>query len=630
MSRLAPAVSSGRFVTCCLRAGRLVLSAPTDPMTLDAWLTLAVVAASLVLLVRGRPSPAAVLLGAAVSLVLTGVLDAETAFSGFANPAPLTVAALYVLAGAVEITGALDPVLSRLLGSGGEEGSYRQLLTRLLTPVAGASAFLNNTPIVAMTAPEVASWAAQRGRSAAPLLMPLSFAAILGGVITSIGTSTNLVVSGLLVDRGLPALGLFEITPVGLPVALGGLVLMIVTSPWLLRAREAPASDLKEQVREFSVDMRVDPGPLVGVTIEEAGLRSLQGVYLVRIEREGRVMAPVTPDEVLLAGDVLSFAGNVDLIVDLQRIRGLTSTEEHHLTGIDETRQAFFEVVLGPESALAGSTLKEQRFRGRYNAAVLAVHRAGQRVEAKLGELQLRAGDTLLVLAETTFRQDFRESGDFLVIARLGGTAPGRTRNWWRVLVITGLLVVVAGSGAVDILKAALFASVLLVVPLPKPLGDGSPIMTLREAREAVDLNVILVIGAAFGLGAAMEQTGLAAAAADLLLSAFSGFGAIGALLGIVLTTVVLTEMITNNAAAVLMFPIAVTTATTVGADPRGYAIAVAVAASASFLTPIGYQTNTIVYGLGGYRFADYPRLGFPLTLLVLATTVGVVHVMFA
>ncbi len=599
-------------------------------MNLDAWLTLAVVAASLVLLVRGRPSPAAVMIGAAIALVLTGVLDAQTAFSGFANPAPLTVAALYVLAGAVEITGALDPVLSRLLGSGEEPMSYRMLLARLLTPVAGASAFLNNTPIVAMTAPEVATWAEQRGRSAAPLLMPLSFAAILGGVVTSIGTSTNLVVSGLLVDRGLPAFGLFEITPVGLPVALGGLALMILTSPWLLSSRDAPSSDLKEQVREFSIDMRVDPGPLVGVTVQEAGLRSLQGVFLVRVERGDRVIAPVAPGEVLQAGDVLSFAGNVDLIVDLQRIRGLTSTEEHHLAGIDETRQAFFEVVLGAESPMAGSTLKDVGFRSRYNAAVLAVHRAGHRVEAKLGELQLRAGDTLLLLAETNFRQDFRESGDFLVIARLGGTAPGRTRNWWRVLVITGLLVVVAGSGAVDILKAALLAAVALVVPLPRPIGDGRPIMTLQEAREAVDLNVILVIGAAFGLGAAMEQTGLAREAADVLLSTFSGLGAVGALIGIVVTTIVLTEMITNNAAAVLMFPIAFTTAEAVGADPRAYAIAVAVAASASFLTPIGYQTNTIVYGLGGYRFGDYPRLGFPLTVLVLATTVFVVQTMLA
>ena len=587
-------------------------------MTLDAWMTLAVVAASLVLLVRDLLPPAVVLLGAAITLVVTGVIDAETAFAGFANPAPITVAALYVLARAVEITGALDPLLSRVLGSGEQRLSTRALLSRLLVPVAGASAFLNNTPIVAMTAPQVASWAEQRGRSAAPLLMPLSFAAILGGVVTSIGTSTNLVVSGLLVDRGQPPLGLFEISRVGAPVAVGGIALLVLVAPVLLRSRTGPMIDLKEQVREFSVDMRVvDDGPLVGLSVEEAGLRELQGVFLVRIERTGHVIAPVGPGEVLSAGDVLSFVGNVDLIVDLQRIRGLASTEEHHLYGIDETRQAFFEVVLGSASELTGSTLKDTGFRGRYDAAVLAVHRAGHRVEAKLGDLQLRAGDTLLLLADVSFRQKWRESGDFLVVARIGGTSPVRTRKAPLVLALTGLLVVVAGSGLLDILDAALLTTIALV---------ATGVLTLREARDAVDLDVIIVIGAAFGLGAAMESTGLADAAAGVLLTAFGSFGEIGALLGVVVATIVLTEMITNNAAAVLMFPIAFTAAGTVGADPRAFAIAVAVAASASFLTPIGYQTNTIVYGLGGYRFSDYPRLGFPLTALVLALTVGVIH----
>jgi di/tricarboxylate transporter len=582
-------------------------------------LTLAVVAVSLLLLVRDTLPPPVVLLGGTITLVVTGVLDGEQAFAGFANPAPITVAALYVLARAVEVTGALDPLLSRMLGSGENGRSTRGLLARLLIPVAGASAFLNNTPIVAMTAPQVASWSEQRGRSAAPLLMPLSFAAILGGVVTSIGTSTNLVISGLLVDRGQPPLGLFEMSRVGLPVALGGVALLVLLAPVLLRARPS-GIDLKEQVREFSVDMRVvDDGPLVGLSVEEAGLRQLQGVFLVRVERTGHVIAPVGPGEVLSAGDVLSFVGNVDLIVDLQRIRGLASTEEHHLYGIDETRQAFFEVVLGSASELAGSTLKETGFRSRYDAAVLAVHRAGQRVEAKLGDLQLRAGDTLLLLADVSFREKWRESGDFLVVARIGGTSPARTRKAPLVLALTGLLVVVAGSGMLDILDAALLTTIALV---------ATGVLTLREARDAVDLDVIIVIGAAFGLGAAMESSGLAAEAADLLLAAFGPFGSIGALLGIVVSTIVLTEMITNNAAAVLMFPIAFTAASSVGADPRSYAIAVAVAASASFLTPIGYQTNTIVYGLGGYRFGDYPRLGFPLTALVLVVTVGVIYPM--
>jgi di/tricarboxylate transporter len=509
-------------------------------------------------------------------------------------------------------------VLTRLLGTGERGGSSRALLTRLLVPVAGASAFLNNTPIVAMTAPQVAAWAEQRGRSAAALLMPLSFAAILGGVVTSIGTSTNLVVSGLLVEAGQAPLRLFELTAIGLPVALAGIALLVLLAPILLRRPTTGILDLKEQVREFSVDMRVaDGGPLIGLSVEEAGLRHLQGVFLVRIERRGHVIAPVSPQELLQAGDVLSFVGNVDLIVDLQRMRGLNSTEEHHLYGIDETRQAFFEVVLGSDSWLTGRTLRDTGFRSHYGAAVLAVHRAGQRVEAKLGELTLRVGDTLLLLADTDFRKHWRESGDFLVVSRLGGTAPARTRKAPVVIGLTVALVLAAGTGMLPILDAAMITAVALV---------ATGVLTVREARDAVDLNVIIVIGAAFGLGTALETTGLAGRAADLLLGAFSPIGAVGALLGVVVATVVLTETITNNAAAVLMFPIAIQTAVGAGAEPRSYAIAVAVAASASFLTPIGYQTNTIVYGLGGYRFSDYPRLGLPLTLTVVAVTVGVIH----
>jgi di/tricarboxylate transporter len=310
----------------------------------------------------------------------------------------------------------------------------------------------------------------------------------------------------------------------------------------------------------------------------------------------------------LLAGDdVLRFVGKVDQIVDLQRMRGLTSTEAPLLDGLG--RQAFFEVVLGAESRMVGQTLKDVGFRARYEAVVLAVHRAGQRVDAKLGELPLRAGDTLLVLADPGFRERWRESGDFLVVARLGGTPPGRGRHARRVLALTAGLVLVAGSGLLPILEAALLVAVLLV---------AGRVLTVREARDAVDLNVILVIAAAFGVGAAVEATGLADSGAQILVGLFSPFGALGALAGVLLATVVLTEMITNNAAAVLMFPVALSAAAAVGADARPFAIAVAVAASASFLTPVGYQTNTMVYGLGGYRFSDYLRLGAPLTLMVL------------
>ena len=580
-------------------------------MNLAAWFTLIVVAAMLAALVLDLVSPVTAVVGSMIVLLLAGVINTEQAFAGFSNPAPITVAALYVLARAVEVTGALDVVVGTVLGSDPERLSVRRQVARLVAPVAGASAFLNNTPIVAMAAPQVAAWARQRGRSASPLLMPLSFGAILGGLLTSIGTSTNLVVSGLLVEAGRPELGLFEISRAGLPVAALGLALVIIAAPVVLRGRGNPPQDVPETMREFSVAMAVEvSGPLDGVSVEQAGLRHLQGVYLVSIDREDRVIAPVAPDTLLAGKDVLRFVGKVDQVVDLQRMRGLTSTEAPLLDGLG--RQAFFEVVLGAESRMVGQTLKDIGFRSRYEAVVVAVHRAGQRVNAKFGEFPLRAGDTLLVLADPGFRERWRESGDFLVVARLGGTPPGRGRHAKRVLALTAALVLVAGSGLLPILQAALLVALLLV---------ATGVLSVREARDAVDLNVILVIAAAFGVGAAVEATGLADSGARILVQLFAPFGALGALAGVLVATVVMTEMITNNAAAVLMFPVALSTAAAVGADGRPFAIAVAVAASASFLTPIGYQTNTMVYGLGGYRFSDYIRLGAPLTFTVLVVS---------
>jgi di/tricarboxylate transporter len=585
-------------------------------MTWPEILTLAVIAAAVIVLVRDLAPPSATLLGATVLLLVAGVIDAGQAFSGFSNPAPITVAALYVLARAVHRTGLLQPLLTRTLG---ETGRERGALLRLLLPTAGASAFLNNTPIVAMLVPTVTEWSHRRGLSPSRFLMPLSFAAILGGMVTAIGTSTNLVVSGLMQSHGLEPMGLFEIGRIGLPVALLGLLFLVLAAPRLLAERRVVRAELEENIRRFVVQMRVVPGgPLDGRTIAQGGLRHLQGVFLVEVERAGERLAPVGPEAVLHGEDLLTFVGKADLIVDLQGMSGLVSTEQQHLAHFDTARHTFYEVVVGAESPLVGRTLRDVSFRGRYNAAVVAIHRAGQRVQAKLGDVRLRVGDTLLVLTDPGFGQSWRDRNDFLLVSRLGGAPPAVSRKSWLVALVGVGIVVLSAAGIMPILHAALLGAIGLVL-----LGVMSP----GEARDAVDLNVIIVIAAAFGLGTAIESTGLAADIARLLLGAFGTFGPTGALLGVVLATLVLTELITNNAAAVLLFPIALATAQQTGLDPRPFAMGIAIAASASFLTPIGYQTNTMVYGAGGYRFGDYARLGFPLTLVVILTTVALVPV---
>ena len=583
-------------------------------MSWQAWYTLAVVGTTVYILARDLMAPAAAMVGGMIALLLAGVIGTGDALQGFSNPAPITVAALYVLARAVDKTGGLQPLVNAALGG---STSPRWSLLRLLSPTAAASAFLNNTPIVAMLAPQVTEWAERRGISPSRYLMPLSFATILGGVITVIGTSTNLVVSGLMEQQGLGAMGMFEIGRIGLPVAVAGLAIVVILAPLVLPERRQPRRALEgEGAREFVVSMRVvDGGPLDGRAVEEGGLRHLQGVFLVEIERAHDVIAPVGPTTVLRGGDLLTFVGKADLVLDLQNQRGLASAEAKHVARFDTHHHTFYEVVIGPASPLVGKTLRQVEFRGRYQAAVVAIHRAGQRVSGKLGEVRLKVGDTLMLLTDPGFGARWRDSHDFLLTARVGGTPPAVARKAWIVGVIVAGVVLLAGSGMLPILQASLVAGVLLVV-----LG----VLTAGEARGAVDLDVVLVIAASFALGAAIERSGLADVAAGQVVGSFAPLGPRGILLGVVLATVLLTEVITNNAAAVLVFPIGIAAAERAGLDPRGVALAIAVAASASFLTPIGYQTNTMVYGPGGYRFGDYARLGAPLTIIVILVTVVV------
>jgi di/tricarboxylate transporter len=584
-------------------------------MSWEAWFTLVVVACIVALLVTERVPPSVAILGGVIVVLVARIVTPEEAFSGFSNPAPITVAALYVLAAGVQKTGSLERLTGSLLGQGGGRPlSDRKALARLLFPTAAASAFLNNTPIVAMIAPNIVAWARRAGRSPSPFLIPVSFAAILGGVLTLIGTSTNLVVSGLLVDAGRPALGLFELTPVSLPLTVAGLVMLILLAPKLLPPRHAPSEDVRATAREFMVEMMVEErGSVVGRSVAEAGLRNLQGVYLVELDRRGRTIAPVAPDEVLEAGDRLTFAGNVGRMLDLQRIPGLRSAEQPHFPQEQGTRgRRFFEVVVADDSPLSNSTLKQVGFRARYDGAVVAIHRAGERVPGKLGEVVLRAGDVLLVLAGDGFHTRWREERDFLVVAPLDGAPPPRREKAPLVGLLVVALFVTVGFGFLDILEAALLVAIALVV---------FRVLTPFEARQAIDLNVIVVIAGSFGIGAAIAESGLAGTIAHTFVSWFSGFGDLGLIVGILIATIVLTELITNNAAAVLMFPIALATANEAGIDAHPIAVALAIGASASFLTPIGYQTNTIVYGMGGYRFGDFVRVGLPLTVVAVIVT---------
>jgi di/tricarboxylate transporter len=595
-----------------------------DAVSFDAWLTLVVVVATIVMLVLERVPPFITILGAVVLLFVSGVIDDEQAFSGFSNPAPITIAALYVLAGAAEVTGALEPLTNRILGrraTDGSNASERRDMARIVGPTTIASAFIANTPLVGMLAPRVSGWARRSGRAPARYLMPLSYAAVFGGCITVLGTSTNLTVSGLLEDVDQRPFDLFEITPVGLPIAIVGTLLLVLLTPRLLPRRATPGQE-SGGAREFSVEMEVRGGSsLVGKTIADAGLRNLEGVFLVAIERSGHVVAPVRPEEVLEPRDRLTFAGNVTRILDLQRVDGLVSAAQPHFPEVGPTSEAAtFEVVIAEGSPLVGSTLKEVGFRGRYGGAVYAIHRAGMRIEGKLGETRLRAGDLLLVLADLGFRERWHDQHDFLVVSPLETGGPVRPAKARIVELAMLALIVIAGTGLLDLLQTSLLVAGALI---------AFGIITPTEARRSVDLEIVLLIAASFGLGEAMAASGLAEQIGELLVSVFENFGAVGVLAGVLIATMLLTELLSNNAAAVLMFPIALASASEANLHSRPFAMAILIGASLSFLTPIGYQTNLMVLGMGGYKFRDFTKLGAPLTLLVVIGSLILIPIFF-
>ena len=577
-------------------------------MSGDAWLTLGVVAVAVLVLTRDYMAPAVTFASAVVVLMVTGVVTPEQAFQGFSNPAPITVAALYVLARAVEKSGALQPLVQATLG---KARTLRGALARLTIPVAASSAFLNNTPIIAMLSPQVGEWADSRGDSPSRYLMPLSFAAILGGMTTLIGTSTNIVVSGLLQAEGYEPFTMFELTRIALPMALVGLVITVLFSPNLLPDRLPPRQEVRHGGRSFSVRMIVEPGgPLDGVQVLEARALFPADVEIAYFERDGEGAAQVSGVTVLKGGDYLTLVGGMDAVLNLHDISGLASAQQPHLPHeVGSPRHAYFEAVIAPESPLVGRSLVDVMFLARYQATVVAIHRAGEPIRGRLAREPLKPGDTLLLISDRGFGERWRNRNDFLLVPRLGDPSPRLTRKAGIVGAVGASIVLGAGFGILPILHLSLIGALILI---------GFGILTTIEAKDAIDFDVIVVIGAAFGLAAAVETSGLGLAAADLVADALGRFGPQGALAGIVISTIALSSFITNNAAAALVLPIALSTAADFGIDTRAAAVAVALAASASFMTPVSYQTNLMVFGPGGYHFGDYARLGTPLTVVVL------------
>lgn len=580
-------------------------------MEWQGWFSLALTAGALLCMVFTRLAPHMVMFGVLVILSAAGVLTPKEALAGFSNEGLITVAAMFIIAAGLNATGGIDLFVNRLLG---RPTTVRSAMIRVFGPVVALSGFLNNTPIVATMIPALNAWARKIDIPASKLMIPLSYSAILGGTLTLIGTSTNLIVNGQYQTlTGEKGFSLFAITAIGFPVAVVGIAFMVFFFPRLLpdRSEKKPFSNLREFTLEVAVAHK---GPLVGKTIQDAGLRHLKRIFLVEIERAGRILTAVDSDEVLQGGDRLVFAGNTEAISDLLRINGIVaSAENEHPVAIAQkvSERRLVEAVVSPHCAVVGERIRDAQFRDRYGAVVMAVARNGERVSGNLGSIRLEAGDTLLLEARPAFVSRQRYNKDFLLISDLDTETPRHDRAYiaWAILLA---VVVAAGFELTSMLNAALLGAGAMIV-----LGCCS----LSQAEKSLDLPVLITIGASFALGAALLQTGVASFLAQSVLDLSGGTPWLLLALTYALISV-LTEVISNNAAAILALPIVLEMTEKAHLNPEPFVFAIMMGASASFATPIGYQCNLMVYGPGGYKFSDFLKVGVPMNIIIGVTTV--------
>ena len=586
------------------------MTEPSTPLGPDAWLAAGTVLVVFALLATSRWPAYLVLLGGLAVLLVGGVLDGNAALVGFSNPGLVTVGVLFVVAAGLRQTGTLAFFLRRALG---RPKSVRSAQARLVPPVVIGSAFLNNTPLVAMLLPVVQDWCRVSRISPSKLLLPLSYLAILGGITTLIGTSTNLVVNGLLVQSGYPSLGMFGITPVGVPCALAGVAYLLLVGARLLPDRTSLVP-MPETPREYTMEMVVEEtGPISGGTLEAAGLSHMPGLrVLEHYGANGKLTEDPKGQLRLAPGDRLVVVGNIDVTLDLLHIPGLSAAgSQVEKLGGHPVGRCYAEAVVSRTSPLVGRTLREAAFRKRYSAAVLGVSRNGQRLRTPLVDIDLRPGDALFLEAPRAVLEQHKNSADFSLFSRIEGEGPSTNAQAPVAALIVLAMVVTAAAGWLTMLEAAVTAAAAMLL---------TRCCSEETALRSINWPLLLSIGAAFGLGRALEQTGVAPALAEGLLSLSQGNPWLSLAL-IYLTTGILTEFVTNNAAAVIVFPIAMATASGLGVNYVPYVIAVVIGASASFITPIGYQTNLMVLGPGGYRFHDFFRLGIPMSILLWGLT---------
>ncbi len=555
-------------------------------------------------LLTTRIKPAYLFAGAAFVGFQVGMIDLPTLAGNFTNSSLLTLVLLILVSVALEKTRLISWV-GRQISQGGQSS----VVAKLGLSTAFLSSFTNNTAVVVSLIGAI-----KRNQRHAPsrLLIPLSYTAILGGTLTLIGTSTNLIINSFVEDAGLPSLGFFAPTSIGLAVLAVGLIILIPLSYLLPVYDDHSQDDLP-----YFLEARIEGGsPLAGKTVAENGLRALRRLFLAEVIRNGKKIAPVCPETRLMAGDSLLFCGDIESVTTLQEINGLHLFGQHHLNG-----QSMLEVIVSHSAGIRGKTLKSVCFRERFDAVVVAIRRGHERLGGGLGNIELHAGDTLVVVPGKTFNDKKQQlNREFVLVNGLDSSA--RLDSSKSLSVLVGFMGVIAAAllEVFPIINGLAAYLLILVV---------TGIISFAEIRRRFPVDIVVIVGSALSLAQLMISSGLSERMGNMLMTSFDDWGIYGALVAVYLLTLILTELVTNNAAAALSFPIAYSLAVSYGADPMPFIMAILFGASASFISPYGYQTNLLVYSVGNYKLIDYLRVGLPISIVYSVVVLALIPRLF-
>ncbi len=590
-------------------------------MSFDAIVVILVLLFLIVSLYTEIVGPTMTFIIVAIVLGVTHVLEPSEIIDGFSNEQIAIIIMLLLLGDIYRRTSVLDIFFNWVFKS---SKTMKSFTARMMLIVAPMSAFLNNTPLVALMMPYVHTGAKKYNASVSKLMIPLSFAAILGGCTTLIGTSTNLIVNGLVTDQkiipNLPGLNIFDFTAVGLPMLAIGIIYILVFGQKLLPDRKSVIDKIPEISREYIVEGRIKGNsPLIGKTIAEAGLRNLEGLFLFEILRGNIRITAVPNDTILLEEDILLFTGKTKAIADFVKSRQGIEIPSVGMFSRKKNTEVI-EIVISHNSAIKGKTLKQINFRAKFDATAIAIHRNGETLAGKLGSVELKPGDAVLLLAGTYFEDRYKDTSDFYLISRV---KEFRRLGFARTTFLVGGTIAVILLSAIGLIK--LFNGLLVLITGLVAFKITRP----KDLIKSVDYDLILVIALSLALGTAMIKTGVADIFASGIIMIFKPFGVVGILTGIYFITALLAAFITNKAAVAVIFPVSLTLALSLKADVMPFILVVAYAAAANFMTPIGYQTNLMVYGPGGYKFKDFLKIGTPLTLIYMIVTISILSLIY-